>query len=61
MSIFTKQDMWNAAVKQMGLTQTGYMALVDAIVLETPEDVAELYKTLQEAHWEAIADYERTL
>ena len=44
--IFTNEMMWQAAVKQMG-TEDSVGTLI--IPLYTPEDVAELYKALQEA------------
>ena len=67
--IFSPDKMWQAAVKQMGAYSVGPNDF-PSIILDTPEDVAELYKALQEAHWEAVtrkeallnvADYERKL
>lgn len=62
--IFSPEQMWQAAVKQMGLYDISDRTCTKAnncIVLHCEEDVAELYKALQEAHWGAVADYERNL
>lgn len=71
--IFSPEQMWQCAVKQMGLVDISDRTCTkenNCIVLHCEEDVAELYKALQEAHWKAItrkeallnvADYEREL
>lgn len=55
MTIFTKDQMWQAAVMQMGLISVGP---THAILLEYPEDVEELYEALKEAHEKCVAEYE---
>ena len=50
--IFTKSEMWQVAVEQMGTEFVQFP--IQAICLFTPEDVEELYKALQEAHWKAV-------
>ena len=59
--IFTKEMMWEAAVEQMGTSsnviyyENGYrIPYKYGIELSNPEDVEELYKALQEAHWKAV-------
>lgn len=58
--IFTKEMMWQAAVRQMGTSGDSFTGL-DVIILYTPEDVAELYEALQLAHASCVDHYERKI
>lgn len=60
MTIFTKEQMWDVATATMG-TQQLCIGDDGVIVLDDPEDVAELYKALQLAHASCIDNYEKRI
>lgn len=57
--IFSSEQMWEAAVNQMGTECAWTVPSLQVITLYGPEDVAELYKALQDAHWKAVELYEK--
>lgn len=57
--IFTKQMMWDCAVNTLGTIQKYSFPYNETIVIESPNDVEQLYKALQEAHWRAVDLYEK--